>query len=301
MDNKDLMIEWGSGVFAVPDKAASCMAMAGAAELRLLVYVCANKHFPTASEIKVSEDDLEDAVNFWTVNGVFTKKETDKPKAAPKRASAPSFRTIHPAQIAKSIDDDPMLKRLFTELEMISGKPFNHTEQQCLVWMHEFLKLPPDVVLMLYSFSLSNGTPSVSYISKVAQDWCTREINTPEKAEEEILLMQKRRTECDQLTAVLKAAGIAGNHTSAISKWQRNGISAELLSYAIGNISDKAKQNVEYIGKILESYRKEGITDPASAKARDDSFRAQKSPQKREHIYDGEEIQAQLLAQFMDD
>ncbi len=275
MDTSEITINWGSGVFAVPDKAAEALMLADITALRFILFVSANKRFPAAAELRTDDEALEDAVNFWLELGVLQKAAHTAEKPAEKKtkkADPPEFRTITPAHIAESLNSFPEVRRIFSEVENIKGKPLNHTDQQTLLWIHEYLGMPAVAVIMLYGFAVSQGKKSMSYIAKVASDWASREITDPDSIEAEILSMQKKRGEQEQLKTLLAQQGLGSNTADKTAKWQRMGVGKELLAYVLDYAKRKNKFTIEYIDKTLSNLISSGVKTAEEAAERERSF-----------------------------
>lgn len=276
MDITGYKINWDKGAAAIPQGAADSAMLADVNALRFILLSVDLRRFPTAAELNVSEDVFEDCVNFWVNTGVIAKPEKTAEipakKTKPSKKDIPQFKVKTPAEIAAAIADDPSTAMLFREAAAIKGKPLNHTEQQCFCWISEYLALPPEITIMLYGFAYSNGKKSCSYLQTAAQDWAERGITDTKQAEAEILLMQKTAAETEQIKAFIQQSGIIGNHSDKAVKWQRRGMSLELISYAFDYAKRKNKLSIEYIDRVLCSLADEGISTEQDAVRKENQY-----------------------------
>ena len=269
MDISGYKINWDKGAAAIPQGAADSAMLADINALRFMLLSVNLRRFPTAAELNVSEDVYEDSVNFWVNTGVVVlpEKKTEIPaqKSKVSKAAVPQFRNKTPGEIADAVSNDPSIAMLFREAAVIKGKPLNHTEQQCFCWISEYLCLPPEITIMLYSFAYANGKRSCAYLQAAAQDWAERGITDTKQAESEILLMQKTAEETEQIKAYMEQSDIPGNHSDKAVKWQRRGIGLDLIRYAFDYAKRKNKLSIEYIDRILCSFADEGIVGAQDA------------------------------------
>ena len=190
-------INWGDDVFALPRAAADGLKLASPKAVKVLVWLCANKELPddpTQIDRSISKDDAEDAVNFWMQLGVIGD---DKPavQVAAKpaaRLAPPRFKTILPAEIAERVETSPDIRFLFDGSEQCYGRPLNHDEQRTLIWIHDHLGIPSEVMLMLVHSCFACGKGQMNYIESVACDWSERGILSCDAAERELIDMQRR-------------------------------------------------------------------------------------------------------------
>ena len=291
----DYRINWDDGAAAIPQKAADAALMADEVTLKLLFFILRSKRIPTAEELSASREAVEDALNFWVGLGVLEKKEPVPVQAAPKKEAIPDFKTIPPAQIAEALTASMELRQLFFEIENIKGKPLNHTEQQTFVWIYEYLCLDPEAIVLLYSFAVSQGKSSMSYLSKTAGDWCDRNIVTGAAAEEEILELQRTAAKVDALKNILSAKGLKGNFSDKAAKWHKKGITPELAGYACDYCARNNKLTADQVDKVLSGLSKNGISTAAEALARENSGSqrssgSQRDSERRQMNYDGNRI-----------
>ena len=144
-----------------------------------------------------------------------------------------------------------------------------------MVWMVDNLGLESAVVRMIIQHCASIDKCNTRYIEKMALSWANSEIDTVEKAESHLLLMEQLKKEW---ATVCSAFGIEYRlptekeqnyaHTW-IKEWRFN---KKMLKLAYDVCVDaKGKLIIAYVHKVLEKWHDDGISTPEMvAKANDE-------------------------------
>jgi DnaD/phage-associated family protein len=215
---------WNS-VFAVPnDVVDNYIKLASGASLKVLLYALRNNGqvlgvSELSKELSLSEENIEEAFCFWENVNILSRAQLNKEKAnspisdvkqttedkAPENiivANQKSFSqrsssgfSITPSEIANKIDSSEAVKALFAMAEVSFGNVLTYTEQRSLIWIHEYLGLSADVILMLLEYCISIDKKNMRYIETIAISWNENEINTLEAAQNEIKRLQDCLTE----------------------------------------------------------------------------------------------------------
>ncbi|MCM1329504.1 MAG: DnaD domain protein [Ruminococcus sp.] len=281
-------VNWGGGVFAVPDIAADCLKLASGKAVKVLLYILKNKitemDFPAAAEdLGISAEDAEDAVSYWQQVGVLyqdgsqppavpQRKATEKPAAdtaAEQRAKEKSAKMISPEEIADRINNSSEIKFLFDSAENAFGKILNYTEQRTLIWLHDYYSIAPDLLLMIMDFAKQIGKANISYVEKIAINWQENGITTHELAAREITRLKNYCSFEGQVSAKLGLGRtLTPTEKKFLGEWADKGFSVELTVYAYERTVDNiGKVKFSYMNKILTSWRENGITTVAEAKS----------------------------------
>ena len=140
---------------------------------------------------------------------------------------------MNPSEIAERIEKSEEIKCLFLMAEESFGRPLNHTEQRIFIWIHDYLGLSTDVILMLTAYCISVDKGNIKYIETIAVDWNEREINTLEAAQSEIKRLEEYGSFNRQ---IMKAFGMNRKPTSKqqeyIDSWKVKNYNIELIEYA---------------------------------------------------------------------
>ncbi len=288
---------WGQ-VFAVPTAVADhFLKLATELQLKVLLYLLRT---PSASAaglaayFRVSEEQIEEAVQFWvqanilqagqtavpqetgtSPMGSFAVNQTTPPAAAPA-AEAPKASVqrcskeikLDPSEIAQALERSGELKDLFYCAEKTFGRFLNHMEQRSLIWMHSYLGIRSDVLLTLLSYCAQIEKLNMSYAESIAIRWQEEEILTLEQAEAEIKRLTAER---NYTTTIQRMFDMKRRPTSRqmefLEQWKAAGYAMELIQYAYEiTIESIDKLNFKYINTILESWASKGITTLEDAK-----------------------------------
>ncbi|MBQ9982188.1 MAG: DnaD domain protein [Oscillospiraceae bacterium] len=321
---------WGA-IFAVPNAVVdNYIKLASGNAVKVLLYILRNNGkqiniSEICTAININEDDVKDAFNFWQEVGILgtltnEKKEnksdiqvqppapvtekTEKqeikekteeaqktpPNQAPVKLSSSTF-NILPSEIEKMKNESKEIKNLLEVAQSCLGGMINNTMTRSLIWQHEYLGLNIDVILMLLTYCSSVQKANIAYIDTIAIDWYKNDINTLEKAQNEIERISKVNTFNRE---VYKSFGLTRepteNQKKFFDQWRMKGYSTDLINFACEKMIDTGKKlTVNYVNGILENWRKKGITTLEQAQQENKNFK-----KKPESQYDVSEFTRDL-------
>lgn len=292
---------WGT-MFGVPCIVAdNFLKLASDGQLKVLLYIlrCSGRAV-SAEEISantgVAPEQAVDAVMFWQQANVLTsdmaviKSTVQIPTAAqPTAASAeretavqtetapPKKTLITPSEISAIICENPDIAELFKIAETILG-PLNHSMQNSLIWMFNYLGLKKEVILILIGYCADINKPNASYIEKIASSWAEKEINTLETATAEVERLNSSQSFAGEIKRLFELRqNPTANQKKFISQWQESGYSTELIHYAYEKTVEKInKVSFEYINKILISWSESGYKSPEEVQSAENEYRKKK-------------------------
>jgi DnaD/phage-associated family protein len=197
------------GVFAVPNAIADeHIKIATANHLKVLLYCLRHSGAAlTAGEISratgVAPDDVPTALDFWRQR-IGEAAPTAAPPESSATPAAESPRTqlraatallnadydFSPKEIADVIKNDKDAAYLFERAEDLYGRPLKPNEQKALTVIITEVGIAPAVALALLEYCFTVGKTNASYIKTVAKDWFRQGIDTFEKANSHIKLLQ---------------------------------------------------------------------------------------------------------------
>ena len=201
--------------------------------------------------------------------------QQSRPAAAVQNSSRPN---LTPGQIAERIKKDPELAEMFRAVKSFTGSQ-NYMIDNSLVWMHEYLGLQADIILMLAAFCKKIDCFNVRYMEQIAVEWQERGITTHKLALDDI----NRRTEARSFTGKIKTMFEMDRWPSKkqqayIDEWQKNGYSLDMIELAYEKTRDKMgdKLKFDYLNGILQRWEQAGIRTPEDAAQEDAAFYAAK-------------------------
>ena len=308
--------------------------LAGATQLKALLWIM--RHLTDKIDIdKLSaaigqkRADTVDALHYWVENGVLiddesvseqigasSGKETSSPDTMETKAPndrPPALTPAHESAVKKTLADLPESKPtseqiiaraneaadirfLFKEAQSKMGRTIGYEGQCMLLMMHDQYGLPVEVILMIIEYCVSVGKVSNSYIAKIGKDWGEREIDTIEKADDQI---SRLRTGDKLWREFSSLAGLVNSRPTPkqmpyIKCWGTElGFDAEMIYLAYEQMANHCKNfSLSYIDKVLKAWHTAGIKTPADVEQAE-SARAAKNdnkPKSKNASYDLDEL-----------
>lgn len=288
-----------STMFGVPCIVAdNFLKIATEKQLKALLYVlrCPGTSFSyeeIAANTGMSPSEAAESIAFWQQvnvlhsdssspalkNNIMTTPEPEQPteiKPAPKSKSSRRA-DLNPSEISEIMNESTDLAQLFKTAEGLLGS-LNHTQQNSLIWMNNYLGLKSEVIITLLGYCISIEKTNASYVEKIAFSWAENGINSFEAAQKEITRMTKSY---DFTAKVTKAFEMKRSPTDKqrkfISTWEKEGYSIELIHYAYEKTIERIdKLSFEYINKILETWKSKGFITVQNVKDSEADFRRDK-------------------------
>lgn len=295
--------------FPVPITVAEhLLGLASHDQLKVLLYILCHADEPlSASRIaqscKVREDSVEEAVAFWQDANVLcgapeqpAARLTEAPpvpspampaqQAAPAPAplsAAPAARlqsgssnfAVMPGEIAERIRQNKTLAEMFQAVEQTVGRPLNPTESKSFFWMHEYLGLAPDVILMLAGFCNETDCFQVRYMEKIALEWQERGVMSHAAVAADIHRRQEARSFTRKLMKLFEMnRRPTAKQQEFFDRWQAAGTPLELIgrAYEITRNNKDDKLSLSYLNGILERWQKAGVRTLAEAEQADAAY-----------------------------
>lgn len=277
--------------------------LAGAVQLKVLLFVLryAGKNLSVddiAKALSLPCSDVKDALQYWIeiklINNIDTtemhskKTNNDINKFDDVKIEDPDFSQVSDSDshkklysnefdlrkkivstrpdnksIAERIEGAPEIKFLMQEAQIILARPISNADAATLLMLHDVDGLPVDVILMLLQYSVSIGKSNMRYIEKVAMSWGIEEINTIEKAEEKIKILEKNRIAWAKVQKILGIDGRAPTQKEieVFNRWINDwNFSEALIKEAYDRcVNAKGKYILGYIDSIIKRWKNDGI------------------------------------------
>ncbi|MBR4282941.1 MAG: DnaD domain protein, partial [Clostridia bacterium] len=212
-------------VFALPKSVVTKhLKLAGAVQLKVLMWLYCNggeaEVEDISSAIGVCVADVTDAMHYWISVGIVQSDEkiataevVEKPAekkqnkeekiekneeetvVVKKTATAVEPGRPNRMEAIRRADESAEISWLFREAEGLFGRFVSDAERISMVWMVDNLGLESAVVRMIIQHCASIDKCNTRYIEKMALSWANSEIDTVEKAEAHLLLMEQLKKE----------------------------------------------------------------------------------------------------------
>lgn len=286
-------------MFAVPAQVVdNYIKLASASQLKTLLWICRHISEPIdaakiSQEIGYSVGDVDDALTVIAGWGVLIGTDvtftpapipSEKPKITEQPKHLEEIAASKPSseQIMTRCKEDPEILAMFSDIEKMLGKTLGYDSRSTLLMMHDHYGLPIEVIYMLVDYCKSVGKSGFSYISKVGKTWGEKEIDTIEKADEQIKILNS----CNKLwKEFAEMAGIQNPRPSSSQSAYLRTWSVELkfnvemiyLAYE-EMLNHSSKISFPYMNKILMNWHSKGIKTPDDIEKEKEEYRRKKSP-----------------------
>ena len=300
-----------SGVTVMPSEIAEKhLILASGNQLKVIVYAFSRAGgvfgIPEISRnTGISEEEAEDALTYWkelgfilpeesapafegvqSVPAVTARAETSPAPAASIPAKKEKVPHHNPSrltydQILARMDESENVRILLNEAQMRLGRTIGTGDMSSLVLLHDYYGLPVEVILSICGYAAQKGKSSnMNYIYKIGADWSSREIDTLERADEELKSIERVNTLWAEFSL---AAGLpSGKPTSQqekyLSQWSSEwGFSVPMLALAYEEMRDNTeKTSFPYMHKVLSAWHQKGIKTPEAVSRDKEDFKAEK-------------------------
>ena len=292
-------------IFAVPtDIIDKHIRLVNGDQLKVLLWILRNStDNPDIAEmskaLKMNPSDVADYLQYWVLTGILTEDgnapvtqsiQTETPKETKPEIKKPEPISVTPSkpsskEIVERIDESPEIGHLFNEAQQLLGKTIGYDGQCTLLLLHDHYGLPTEVLFMMIDYCVSIGKSNYAYLEAVGKDWGTREIDTLEKAAEQISILKNANSVWKEFA---QNAGITNprptvKQTEYLRRWNSEwkfGINMIILAYE-EMANHTSKLSMAYIDKILMNWHEKGFRKPEDVeKASEEQKSKVKSVQK---------------------
>lgn len=270
-------------MFGVPSQAMDYIKLASPCQIKTMLWI-----FRYASEaidperigkeIGYNPSDVSDALVAlceWNILQCDERKTESLPLPQEKPAELaevkkelPELAPVKPTyeQVVNRCKESPEIANMFADIQQLIGKTIGYDSECILLMMHDQYGLPVEVIYMLVDYCVSIGKSGFAYISKVGRDWGEKEIDTIEKAVEQINQLNLCTSAWREFAAM---AGIQNPRpTSVQSAYMKTWLvemkfNVEMIYMAYEEMSNHtAKLSFPYMNKVLSNWYSKGIKTP---------------------------------------
>lgn len=278
-------------IFAVPAEIVDKhIRLANEHQLKVLLWILRNSPDnpdidKMCTALKINKIDVYDYLQYWVLTGVL--KNNNEPNGSPESVSAAKEEAepvkavtntpktevpVSPskpssAEIAARLDESPEIGHLFNETQVKLGRTIGYDGQCTLLLIHDHYGLPTEVIFMMIDYCVSIGKTNYGYIEAVGKDWGTREIDTLDKAAEQISILRNANSLWKEFASY---AGITNprptiKQADYFRKWSNElkfGIEMIILAYEEA-ANHTTKLSYSYMDKVLTNWKSKGYKTPA--------------------------------------
>ncbi len=320
-------------IFAVPTEIVdNHIRLANEHQLKVLLWILRNSTDnpdidKMCAALKIEKSDAFDYLQYWVLMGVLSgnddtyavkptaekaevKPEVEKTaKAAPAKKITADETTPPPprpssAEILTRLEESPEIGHLFNEAQVKLGKTIGYDGQCTLLLIHDHYGLPVEVIFMMIDYCVSVGKSNYGYLQTVGKDWGQREIDTIEKAAEQIAVLRASNSFWKEyaIAVGLPSTRPTPKQLEIVRHWREDlKYDLEMIMLAYESMMDiKGQYNLIYLCKILDSWFEKGIKTPDDVAKDAKEFRESKNKKKKtesttEASYDLDEFKKKSL------
>ena len=210
--------------------------------------------------------------------GTSVSKEAAMPTHIIPPQGRPQY-TVQELAVYRSQSKD--IERLFTKAAQALGKLLTYNDMNVIFGLHDWLRLPLDVIEYLLHYSTENGQRSLRYIEKCAINWAERGIEDLEEAQTYVHTYDKNyRSILGQMGKLSTFPTPA--QRKLMDKWlhEMHMPLAVVLEACDRTTVSAEKPSLAYVDKVLSAWHKSGITTIAAIPKADEDFAKQQTEKK---------------------
>lgn len=230
--------------------------------------------------LRLEYDAQNDLTGICILTGAGEPEAETRPAAhtAPVRAAQiPERCTPSNDQISAFCDREDVRELIFLT-ETYLGRTISRSDLDHIFSWYDQLHFSAELIEFLVESCITKGHSNLRYMQKVAEDWFSQGIQTPEQAKN--LVCRNNET----YYVVLKSFGIRGrslvpSEMDMLKKWSDTyGFSKELIAEACDRTIQKIREpRFEYADSILTSWHKNGLHTLDAVKKADEAFAKQQT------------------------
>lgn len=291
----EIKINFGTDACAIPT--AALYSGANALDLRLLILLSSNpatrNDFSVSDAAKIlgcDEKSVEISLDFLTKSGLVLSRGAEISNVTVKNIESSNGTSVTvltdadmPHYTGKEIKNlfasDTALSGLVDECQRILGKIFTPMEASRIIGLSEYHRLSHEYILLIMSYCVKIGKPSVPYAVKTAIGM----FNDGIESAEELATALENKQKSTEYTARLKSLlGIGTRALTAKEKrffeeWRSLEIPFAMIVVAYEvTVDNTGSVSMPYINKILTNWKEAGYKDEKQAIASLEEFKKRK-------------------------
>lgn len=297
------VIEYGSftSIFAIPSVVVekhltSCNAIG----LKVLLMVLHNPSMPIvagriAGFLGLPTSEVAQALDYWVSQGILKNKaqielDTDvipvqqtmdfvKESTKPNKESKPnstkesqqqkiitisSRKNITMDEIDTLSKTDPVIREIIDNAQSMIGRTLSRTEIENLVSLYSYVGLSPEYIYLCMDYCFNTlGKRSISYLSRIINDFIADDIDTYDKAESHVEYLNKSSGYQGQIRTIFAIydRNLTSQEKKYIDTWfssYKYDIPLIRIAYE-RTIDNIGKLSFKYINSILSNWYTKGI------------------------------------------
>ena len=262
-------------VFLLPRDVLPRLKDASGAELKVLLYLYAWKEAETpemASQLGIPPSEAEAAVAFWRGAGLF--ETDDRPEKKPLPASTSLFKNYDSRTISEHLDGNKAFRACCDLVAEKLGKQLTKNDYSSLLYLCDYVGLPPEVVSGIAAYCVSLGKSSMQYLMKTALSMYEKDgVDSYEKLEKHLAHLEQIHTGVEQVRRLcgFGTRELTAKESGMLNNWFGEwDLRMDLVRLAYEKTVDAlGKVSLSYMNSILKRWYENGLTTPEDVETRD--------------------------------
>ncbi len=264
-----------SRAFTVPaDVVDKYLKLAKGEHIKVLLYMLRNNtdtlnEEEIASVLNLTKLDVKEALLFWADAEILIAKAMPQNDKEDKKIYSQIIKPTR-EDVNMRGSEDPKIKWLLNQSQVIFGRNLKFNEIQTLVWIYDDLGLDIDVLFLIINHAKNVDKLKISFIQSLAVEWLEKGIDNVKDADEELRAITQR----DLLWSLVRSAfGLPPRKPSKkesefVNVWVNEwGFSKEMLAAAYDACVDAiGKLDFKYTDGILKNWHSNGYKKPEDIK-----------------------------------
>ena len=262
------------GLILLPGEVRDKLKGASAAELKVLIYLYAQKEAETpelSAKLGITPAEAEAAMAFWRGAGLLTVDESGSKKAV--APGTPLYKSYDSETISDKMKEEAFKCCCDITAEKL-GKLLTKNEISSLLYLYDYVNLPSEMICGVVEYCVSKGKKSMQYIMNTALSMYQDDgIDSYEKFE----LYLTRLEEVHSLeNKVRKLCGfgereLTGKEKAFLHHWfEEWELSYEMVHLAFEKTVDSlGKVSLSYMNSMLKRWYEEGYATPEDVAVKD--------------------------------
>ena len=244
----------------------------------IVIFLCAQQFLQSgkgnftskdiSDKLSITESDAKKGLEYWGENGENLGIIDERP-VFKIQSQAPNYSSD---EITYYINHNDDFRSLLNSAQDYMGKLISISEISILYSLHDWLRLPLEVIELLLAYCCENGHKSMRYIEKVAISWADEGVKDLDSALKQI------NDYSNVYMRIMKALGIMGKSPVPKQKEYMNNWTEKIPMDMIIYGCEKTALIVTngnpfpYADKIFANWEKNGIDTLQKAKDEDERF-----------------------------
>lgn len=159
--------------------------------------------------------------------------------------------------VVKAIHDDEKLAHLFSLIQQMLNKNLSSNDYKIIYSFIDYLKLPEQVIIILFEYCISINKTNMRYIEKIAYSWADSGINTVKDAENFVKQKSKQQSIQSYYKQKFKINGrdFTDTETKFLLSWVNDYNASEeaILAAFEKTVLNTGKVSFKYMDTIIKS------------------------------------------------